>query len=132
MPLILRRLIIIAETDSTAVEYATAAFIAVMGLFCWLGGWFTYWFHNPALSGAEAAVGFTCVYAACVQCYMVHKRKRWGRWMCSLVFAAFLMAIGLNSFTEHGIHSPGGPVSTLGALVQLWVCLAVASDMRYG
>ncbi len=112
------------RSDPQSVEVVTGWYIATLGFWCWLGGWF-----GTFLPNLSAVQGWEWVVAALVTPYGVHHamkahsrnlhRRAMQAFWASGVFFAFALVIWQNQ----SWRIPGFPALVLGSIVQGWCYL---------
>ncbi len=112
------------HSDPQSVEVVTGWYIAVLGLWCWIAGWFGAFLPNLAnFHGYEwMAAALLCPYgvrhAMGAHSHSLHKRA-WRAFAAATVFFYFSVLLVSNQ----GWRVAGFPALVLAAIVQGWVFL---------
>ncbi len=125
---------ILIEADSRAVELFTALFLLSAGVSCAVGGWFSSdsgWLARPGFAQwAEYALAAASAACAWAQIEAIRRGVLWLRWWMAAIAGFSFLVAGMLVLSRYGLTVPGGPMFLLGGVVQLWVMLSIASDMR--
>lgn len=112
------------RSDPQAVEAVTGWYIATLGFWCWLGGWF-----GTFLPALEILRGFEWVAAAILTPYGIrhalkaHSRNLRRRAMQAFWASGLMSAFAVVIWHNQSWRIPGFPALLLGSMVQAWVYL---------